>query len=201
MTEICRNGTQLMLVFPLMSLVRKIRAWVGVVFPHLWQFSRQPLGQMEKSHKLGSLSSLIGIIGAQMVWSICHVFQDRSLAKMRLSKRILGAFFILNFICIMQLEIQYVWKSVIVCIQIEIQINVKVFFINFPLENQSMGSGRKKWVLRKKQFNGRLKMQIFNPLYFHCLKLISICNEWVGKMLIWILSQAWVVGFEYSGFK
>ena len=28
-------------------------------------------------------------------------------------------------------------------IQIEIQINVKVFFINFPLENQSMGVGEK----------------------------------------------------------
>ena len=64
-----------------------------------------------------------------------------------------------------------VWNPICVkigYIQIEIQINVKVFFINFPLENQSMGSGRKKWVLRKKQFNGRLKMQIFNPLLFHC---------------------------------
>ena len=50
----------------------------------------------------------------------------------------------------MQLEIQYVWKSVIICIQIEIQINVKVFFINFPLENQSMGVGEKSGSWEKK---------------------------------------------------
>lgn len=46
-----------------------------------------------------------------------------------------------------------VWNPICVkigYIQIEIQINVKVFFINFPLENQSMGVGEKSGSWEKK---------------------------------------------------
>ena len=53
-----------------------------------------------------------------------------------------------------------VWNPICVkigYIQIEIQINVKVFFINFPLENQSMGVGEKSGSWEKKTVQWKAK--------------------------------------------